>query len=546
MCPRTLARPRTLLLMLALLAARAPAQQAPDEPATDDSAPASSALVLPVEGRLSACGAASLLDNPDPHPVDRCQVIGGVQPDPAPDRVSICRTNDHFGSVIVSGGDFDGDGRPDLAVAGLHRGEFEHGLSQVWVLPGEGGRPLAVLEGNPGDGFGAALAFVPDLDGDGRDELLVGAPTQGLVGRVYLVPGRPDLAGGRISARSEATLLLDGTVPGAHFGASLALADLTGDGELDLAVGAPGEEAEGDPGAVHLFPGLAGLLPDDGAPVLLSARHAQRSLTGREAGDRFGTALAALGNLDDLPGQELAVGAPATSGVTADRISAERAGTVAVYGWQLKQPLWRATGAPGSAFGFSLSSGHDANGDGLHDLLVGAPLASAGDDGGSRSPGAVLGALALLSGGDGSLLRGSLAMDDGALTGAGRFGSRVALCADLNGDGLPEMLASSPLGTSPAGGCTRHGEFHPQGGPMCGSVSVLDGASGKLLVQIVGETGRDRLGWSLHAADLNGDGMPEVFTGAAGWSPPGNNAPRTLLKEVGRAYRFDGSQLGGQ
>ena len=528
----------------------------PEAVAADAEAPQQSAITVDADGRwLTACGAGRLIDDPDPHPANRCQAHGGQQPDPAPQSVSVCRTNDHFGANVALGGDFDGDGRPDLAVAGLNRLEQADASTEVWVLPGDGGRPLLVIEGNGrNDLLGAALAFVPDTDGDGRDELAIGAPTHGLSGRVYVVKGRADQAGARVKARASASVILEDATPSSRFGSSLCVLDLDGDGRPDLAVGAPGCDAgdrSGWNGAVFLFDADALGSGEQGQTLLLSSRHARRVLRGEREGARFGAALAAVTTPGAAAPDRLAVGAPATRGETLDRITARGLGEVLMFDGDGESARWVVAGPLNAAFGWRLSGGHDLDGDGVTDLAVGAPLWSPSPSAGARDADADaggsdprLGAAWLLSGADGSAWLG--ADDSGpALTGAGRFGGALALGADLTGDGRPDLLLAAPLDSPANRGCSRHGSFHRQGGAMAGSITLVDGATCQSVLQLVGEAGRDRFGFAVAAGDLDGDGLPEVLGGAAGWSPPGGKPNRTLLKEVGRAYLFDGAGLGG-
>jgi hypothetical protein len=93
-----------------------------------------------------------------------------------------------------------------------------------------------------GGQFGAALAGVGDLNGDGYADLLVGAFNAGGSGHgaVFLY------LGGAKGLRENAGLVLHGRHPGAHFGQAVAGAgDLDGDGQLDFAVGSEGESARG-------------------------------------------------------------------------------------------------------------------------------------------------------------------------------------------------------------------------------------------------------------------------------------------------------------
>ena len=211
--------------------------------------------------------------------------------------------NDKFGVEVLAQGDWTGDGLPDVLVGA----RFAH--TNVGGLYGfESGMPLsgdiAAIDADivvTGTGnlsrTGESLAVAGDVDADGRDDLIVGAPDWALEGShrgaVYLIVAMAD---GEISSIAEAEL--HGLHDDGNFGQAVtSLGDVDGSG-IGIGVGAPGEGK----GKVFLFGGgLAGVYTTDDA-------------IGRVRGEEFGGGVgsAILGNIDyDADGLlDLIVGAP--------------------------------------------------------------------------------------------------------------------------------------------------------------------------------------------------------------------------------------------
>jgi hypothetical protein len=133
---------------------------------------------------------------------------------------------DYFAEGVTGGGDFNGDGQPDLAVGA--RGA--DGSGRVYVYNGADCSLIATVSPPAGDtSFGRAVEFAGDVNGDGNDELAVCSSIGGAF-RVQIV------AGG-----SGAVLYTYDYRPRTSFGARMAsVRDFTLDGVPDIAVGAAG------------------------------------------------------------------------------------------------------------------------------------------------------------------------------------------------------------------------------------------------------------------------------------------------------------------
>jgi hypothetical protein len=199
---------------------------------------------------------------------------------------------DLFGSSVAGLDDVDGDGLGDLLVGAVWNDHSGSGAGSAYVFSGSTGSLLHALRGlAAADSFGSALADAGDVDGDGRSDLFIGAPGADLSGA----------NSGSASVFSGATgthlYTFTGDHAGDFFGSTVA-GDLNvdDDGFSDLIVGALAADEGGlSAGMVRVFSGVSGL-------ELLTVH-------GNAAGDRFGAAVAAGGDVDLDGRDELLVGA---------------------------------------------------------------------------------------------------------------------------------------------------------------------------------------------------------------------------------------------
>ena len=285
-----------------------------DDPDPGPSSPAGVVVILRgASAGLTAVGVQVLSDEqiatPDPLPIDVLRL----------------------GFSLVAG-DFDGNGIADLAAGAPDSGDLD-------LLP-EIDRPGAVAvfygstngldsssselwhqdsPGIPGDDeanvqFGTSLA-AGDLDGDGDDDLVVGAPDEdtsdGADGSVTVIEGSPDGLTATDSQRWDQDVA---GVPGVgeandQFGAALAVGDFDGDSADDLAIGVPGKDVgQGiDEGRVIVLRGSATGLTATGVRAWTQD---SPGIPGRAGiGDQLGTALTAL-DFGRSGRPDLAVGVP--------------------------------------------------------------------------------------------------------------------------------------------------------------------------------------------------------------------------------------------
>jgi len=358
-----------------------------------------------------------------------------------------------FGGSASGIGDLDGDGLPDVLV-GAPGQDGPGGLPNVGrvdALRGTTGALLFQISGSSNlESLGVRIAGVGDLNGDGTPDFAATSnlgvqARSGIAGAVLwihpMIPssvsglgdldgdGVPDVLAGfqfggggptgstrALSGTTGAMLLeIAGAVPGGLFGSSVSgTGDLSGDGVPDFLGGAPSCLTFCGPSPMAYAEVISGAI---GAPLFLVGPFFPASA--------FGRAVTGLGDVsgDGIP--DFVVGAPWLSSAPSFT-----PGEVRVYSGASGLQLY-VVGIGASplvdGLGWSLADPGDVNGDGVPDVLAGAPY------GGSDR----FGRAVVLSGDTGALL---MTLAPGPASSPGSFGRALAAPGDCDGDGFPDLL----------------------------------------------------------------------------------------------------------
>ena len=278
-------------------------------------------------------------------------------------------SDDSAGIAVSGAGDVNGDGRDDLLIAAM--GSFWGGAGKVHLVYGRtNGWPA--LSSSDGlflsEDLGAfdygdlSLSDAGDVNGDGYDDFMVGRVTDN---RIWLIYGR---TGGWPGNLAGADVILDGVADECIGGAFDGVGDIDGDGFDDLVVGGPcNDDVETNLGKTYILYGRASGWPTEttGADV---------SIDGEFAGDYSSGDVAGLGDVngDGIP--------DVLTTALGNEENGENAGKAHIVFGRLSG--WPATlaqsdvsffGEPGEHHGiYTAAAAGDVNGDGLADMLFGA------------------------------------------------------------------------------------------------------------------------------------------------------------------------------
>lgn len=397
----------------------------------------------------------------------------------------------YFGWSVAGLAKSGGDGLGDYAVGAFG----SSGPGDVYVYDGTTGALIQTIT-RPGISvsgtfFGRRVAAVPDVSGDGNDDLLVAAmgestPIPGFGGRAHLY-AMPDGPGESVNLLRTFDPPTPPPTANAFARAIAGIEDLDGDGQGDVLIGMTGKEVGNPFGGYDITPGVVYAFSSATGALIFT-------LNSPFPDKDFGLEVASVPDTDGDGFDDIVV----SSGIDVHLFS----------------------GADGSLrwsrllSGFSIDGSADVDGDGLGDVITGYP-----------SFFGTIGRAFVVKGTDGSTIH---EIEDPNPSNDSFFGSAVSSAGDIDGDGVPDVLVGSPYEEN-------------SGTTTTGRAYVFSGADASLVVETrptkpgpgTLEWDLPSYGWSLDGLpDVDGDGTADYLVGSprdANWPDP---------EAYGAAYAF--------
>ncbi|GGM98155.1 hypothetical protein GCM10010967_34960 [Dyadobacter beijingensis] len=385
-----------------------------------------------------------------------------------------------FGTAAASAGDVNGDGYSDILVGcyTFDNGQNDEGHAFIYQggPEGIGTNGAVTLTGSDGGSLmGYSVAIAGDVNGDGFDEVIVGAPEydyNGTFGGIAI------LYYGSINGIDPGNkLVLSKNKTSGYFGGSVAAAgDVDGNGYGDIIIGAQGyTNGENGEGVAFLYYGSSTGI-NAGAGLLIEKNSAMA---------RFGASVAGAGDVNRDGYADIIIGSP-------HMVSGQEA--IHVYYGSANGPVNPVTiPVAKGGFGFSVSTAGDINGDGYSDILAGAFAANLGE--------AEEGAVYIYYGSLGGInTTGKVLQSNQA---SAYLGASVSAAGDVNGDGFGDIIAGASRYNSEGTAIVYYG--------AAAGINELNPTS----TYLYGDAPYAYFGSSVRGAgDVNGDGYADVIVGA--------------------------------
>lgn len=455
---------------------------------------------------------------------------------------------DWAGAAVASAGDFNSDGIADLIIGAPNADTGAQFAGAAYIVYGSDGGfshplDLSTIDASSGmlvigvaqfDSVGTSVASAGDVNGDGFDDVVIGAstasPNGSFSGATYVIygsnqalPGNLDLA----DIDGNNGVIIHGEAANHESGTSVdGAGDINGDGIDDLIIGAP---QAGNGAAYVVFGDVEGLAH----PVSLASLDGSNGFKINAAGDAdsAGSSVSAAGDFNEDGIDDVAIGAT-LAGTVGDYAGAAYVVFGTDQGFISPVNLAALDGNNGITLngvnhfdeaGYSLDAAGDVNGDGIDDLVIGAPRADPnGDESGAayvvfgdQSPVHPV-ELTNLDGTDGLVMNGAVAGD--------RAGVSVGSAGNLDADNWDDLVvganAANPHGDESGASYVVYGSNQAWSASL--ELSGLDGEGGFVLN---GVAENDWTGIAVQACgDLNNDSYTDLVIGAPRADPGGDNS----------------------